>query len=85
MSDAAAPNLSGSRALPDAPDIKPKLDGDGLMKRGLMLVIALYLVAALVLPLYVMLSKSLVVYSFDLSRYEVQVSDGVGQVLRQMG
>lgn len=61
--------------LPPGPTTRLRLDRDGLIKRGLMLIIAAYLLAALVLPLYAMLSKSFVTYSFDLTRYEFQVSD----------
>src|SRR3546814_18212076 len=42
--------------------------------RGFMVVIALYLVIALALPLYVMLSKSFSTFRFDLTAYEFQVS-----------
>src|SRR3546814_4089526 len=46
--------------------------------RGFMVVIALYLVIALALPLYVMLSKSFSTFRFDLTAYEFQVSDAEG-------
>lgn len=59
-------------------DVTLKIDRDGLIKRGFMLVIALYLIVALALPLYTMLSKSFVTYGFDLARYEFQVSDETG-------
>ncbi len=55
-----------------------RLDRDGLVKRAFMLVIALYLMVALALPLWTMLSKSFVTYSFDLTRFEFQVSDETG-------
>ncbi len=55
-----------------------QLDRDGLVKRAFMLVIALYLIVALALPLWTMLSKSFVTYSFDLTRFEFQVSDETG-------
>jgi iron(III) transport system permease protein len=58
--------------------IKPKLGRDELAMRGFMMVIALYLVVALALPLYAMLSKSFSTYSFDLTAYEFQVSDEQG-------
>ncbi len=64
--------------LPPGPDVKIDLDGDGWIKRGVMVVIGAYLVVALALPLYVMMSKSFATYSFDLSRYEFQVDDGAG-------
>lgn len=60
------------------PKIKPKLGRDDWTQRGFMLVIGLYLVVALALPLYAMLSKAFTTYHFDLSQYEVQVSDEAG-------
>jgi iron(III) transport system permease protein len=51
---------------------------DDLVKRGLMVVISLYLVLSLAAPLYVMLSKSFSTYGFDLTAYEFQVSDEQG-------
>ncbi|WP_282022012.1 putative 2-aminoethylphosphonate ABC transporter permease subunit [Ruegeria faecimaris] len=65
--------------LPAGPDIKPKLSRDDILMRGSMIVIALYLVATLVLPLYTMLSKSFSTYRMELSQYEFQVSDEAGQ------
>ncbi|MGJ8569337.1 MAG: putative 2-aminoethylphosphonate ABC transporter permease subunit [Hoeflea sp.] len=65
--------------LPAGRAIKLKLDRDGAIKRAFMAVIALYLIVALALPLYAMLSKSFVTYSFDLARYEFQVSDEAGR------
>ncbi|MCY0094800.1 putative 2-aminoethylphosphonate ABC transporter permease subunit [Hoeflea ulvae] len=65
-------------SLPAGPAIKLKLDRDGVIKRLFMGVIALYLIVALALPLYTMLSKSFVTYSFELDRYEFQVSDEAG-------
>ncbi|SEO12988.1 iron(III) transport system permease protein [Pseudorhodobacter antarcticus] len=64
--------------LPSGPNVTLKLDRDGIIKRAFMAVIALYLIVALALPLYAMLSKSFVTYSFDLDRYEFQVSDDAG-------
>lgn len=57
---------------------RPKLDRDAWAVRGFMLAIALYLVVALALPLYVMLSKSLSTYRFDLTAFELQVDRGDG-------
>ncbi len=45
---------------------------------GFMLVIGLYLIVALALPLYAMLSKSFSTYSFDLSNFEFAVNKGEG-------
>jgi iron(III) transport system permease protein len=47
--------------------------------RGGMAVIALYLVISLVFPLYSMFSKSFSTFQYDLSKFEVQVSDDAGQ------
>ncbi|PLP56644.1 putative 2-aminoethylphosphonate ABC transporter permease subunit [Mesorhizobium loti] len=54
------------------------LSSDDLVKRGLMLVIALYLVLALAAPLYVLLSKSMSTYRFDLNAFEITRSDESG-------
>lgn len=64
--------------IPSGRETRLRMDGDGLIKRGFMLVIALYLIVTLALPLYTMLSKSFVTYSFDLSEFELQVSDATG-------
>jgi iron(III) transport system permease protein len=58
--------------------LRAKLGSDDLIMRGYMLAIAAYLVVALALPLYAMLSKSFSTYSFDLAAYEFQVSDEAG-------
>ncbi len=60
------------------PKVKPKLGRDDWAQRSFMLVIGLYLIIALALPLYAMLSKAFTTYHFDLSQYEVQVSDEAG-------
>lgn len=65
-------------SLPAGAPVKLKLDRDGAIKRLFMMVIGLYLIVALALPLYAMLSKSFVTYSFDLARYEFQVSNEAG-------
>ena len=65
-------------SLPPGRTVKLKLDRDAVIKRLFMGVIALYLIVALALPLYAMLSKSFVTYGFDLTRYEFQVSDEAG-------
>ena len=52
--------------LPAGRPARLKIDNDGWIKRAFMGIIALYLVAALALPLYAMLSKSFVTYGFDL-------------------
>jgi iron(III) transport system permease protein len=65
-------------SLPPGKNATLKLDRDGAIKRAFIAVIAIYLIVALALPLYAMLSKSFVTYGFDLARYEFQVSDEAG-------
>ena len=60
-------------ATAEAPVIRPKLGRDDWILRGFMLVIGLYLVVALALPLYFMLSKSVATYSFRLDTFEIPV------------
>ncbi len=75
----AATAEAAARGRPNrAKPLKPKLGRDDLIMRGFMAVIALYLVIALALPLYAMLSKSFSTYRFDLTAYEFQVSDEAG-------
>ncbi|MEB8388176.1 putative 2-aminoethylphosphonate ABC transporter permease subunit [Rhodobacteraceae bacterium KMM 6894] len=64
--------------MPAGPAIKGKLSRDDILMRGGMIVIAVYLIVTLVMPLYVMFSKSLSTYAFQLSQYEFQVSDEDG-------
>jgi iron(III) transport system permease protein len=64
--------------LPAGRPLRMQLDHDAWVKRAIMAVIGLYLVVALALPLYAMLSKSFTTYGFDLARYELQVDDGKG-------
>ncbi len=65
-------------SLPEGPVIKGKLSRDDLIMRGGMIVIALYLIVTMVMPLYAMLSKSFSTYKFELSQYELQISDEEG-------
>ncbi|RFC69395.1 MULTISPECIES: putative 2-aminoethylphosphonate ABC transporter permease subunit [Mesorhizobium] len=64
--------------MPRGRTLRPQLSSDDMVKRGLMLVISLYLIVALALPLYVLLSKSLSTYQFDLNIFEIQRSDETG-------
>ncbi|AZV77367.1 putative 2-aminoethylphosphonate ABC transporter permease subunit [Parasedimentitalea marina] len=64
--------------MPPGPVIKGKLSRDDIVMRGGMIVIALYLIVTLAFPLYAMLSKSFSTYRFELSQYEMQVSDQDG-------
>ena len=70
----------------EAPVVHPKLGRDDWILRGFMAVIGLYLVVALALPLYFMLSKSVATYSFRLDGYELQVDrgDGWGETLNAL-
>ena len=70
----AVPHLS----LPAGKDVKPKLGVDDWVMRGFIAMIAVYLIVALALPLYSMLSKAFSTYQFDLAQYEFQVSDEAG-------
>ncbi|MGE3362094.1 MAG: putative 2-aminoethylphosphonate ABC transporter permease subunit [Rhizobiaceae bacterium] len=70
--------MSIAAALPAGRALRQQLASDDLVKRGLMLVISLYLIVALALPLYVLLSKSLSTYRFDLNAFEIQRSDDTG-------
>ncbi|RMD60974.1 MAG: putative 2-aminoethylphosphonate ABC transporter permease subunit [Alphaproteobacteria bacterium] len=58
--------------------IRPKLNRDDWLMRAFMVAIALYLIVALALPLYAMLSKSFEIYSFRLDTIEFQVDEGQG-------
>jgi iron(III) transport system permease protein len=58
--------------------LRVRLGRDDFIMRGYMLAIAAYLVIALALPLYAMLSKSFATYRFDLALYEFQASDEGG-------
>ncbi len=66
-------------ALPEGPAIKGKLSRDDILMRGSMIVIGLYLLITLVFPLYAMLSKSFSTFQFELSAFEIQVSDESGE------
>ena len=65
-------------ALPEGPTIKGRLSRDDVMMRLGMVIIAIYLIVTMVLPLWAMMSKSLSTFKFDLSGYELQVSDEAG-------
>jgi iron(III) transport system permease protein len=59
--------MTEATALPPGRDSRLGIDRDGWIKRFFVIVIGLYLVAALALPLAAMLSKSFTTYSFDLA------------------
>jgi len=70
--------MAVTEAHPTGKPLRTKLSHEALGMRGLLLVIALYLIVTLALPLYAMLSKSFSTYNFDLGAYEFQVSDEAG-------
>lgn len=61
-----------------APVIKPKVGRDDWAMRAFMVMIGLYLIVALALPLYAMMSKSFETYAFKLGEIEFQVDTGTG-------
>ena len=63
---------------PAAPLIRPKSSRDDKTMISYMLVVGLYLIIALALPLYAMLSKSFSTFYFDLNNFEFQVNSGDG-------
>ncbi len=65
-------------SMPLGKPLRQEASRDDLVKRGFMVVIGLYLIVALGAPLFVMLSKSLSTYRFDLAAFEFQVSDDTG-------
>lgn len=69
---------ANNKEISPAPIIRPKTSKDDRLMAGFMFVIALYLVIALALPLYAMLSKSFTTAAFDLQKYEFQVNKGDG-------
>jgi len=71
-------SMASQSALPPGKAVKPKLGSDDWIMREFIAMIAVYLVVALALPLYAMLSKSFATYRFDLTQYEFQVSDDAG-------
>lgn len=71
-------SVTSTDRLPAGPLVKGKLSRDDLIMRGGMIVIALYLLVTMVFPLYAMLSKAFSTYSYDLSAFELQVSDESG-------
>ena len=58
--------------------VRPKLGRDDWAMRGLMVAIGLYLIIALALPLYAMMSKSFEIYTFQPGKIEFQVNEGQG-------
>ena len=59
--------------------LRQQASRDDLVKLGFMAVIGLYLIVALGAPLFVMLSKSMSTYRFDLAAFEFQVGDDTGK------
>ncbi len=67
---------AGNQATDIALLIRPKTSRDDKIMIGYMLVIGLYLVIALALPLYAMLSKSVSTFRFELHNFAFQVHNG---------
>ncbi len=65
-------------AVGSVPVVKQKIGRDDWIMRAYMIAIAIYLVVALALPLYVMMSKSFETYRFELSKFELQIDKGEG-------
>ncbi|MEX2517857.1 MAG: putative 2-aminoethylphosphonate ABC transporter permease subunit [Paracoccaceae bacterium] len=61
--------------------VRAKLGRDDKIMRSFMCVIAIYLIVTLALPLYAMLAKAFEVSHFDLSQFEIQISDESGAFL----
>ena len=70
---------TSSAVLPRGTALKPMLSRDDVLMRMWMGLIAVYLIVALVFPLYAMLSKSVSTYHFDLQQFEFLVSDDAGK------
>ncbi|KQZ79090.1 iron ABC transporter permease [Mesorhizobium sp. Root157] len=70
--------MSAALTLPAGRAPRAQISSDDVIKRGLMIVISLYLLVALAAPLYVLLSKSVSTYEFDLTAFEIQRSDESG-------
>ncbi|MEO9826379.1 MAG: putative 2-aminoethylphosphonate ABC transporter permease subunit [Paracoccaceae bacterium] len=68
-----------SASLPSGPNVKGRLSRDDIIMRLGMAMIAVYLLVTMVLPLWAMLSKSFSTFQYDLSGYELQVSDEDGK------
>ncbi|MEO9339515.1 putative 2-aminoethylphosphonate ABC transporter permease subunit [Mesorhizobium sp. SB112] len=67
-----------SLTMPAGRALRQQVSSDEIAKRGLMIVISLYLLVALAAPLYVLLSKSVSTYHFNLSNFEIARSDDTG-------
>lgn len=65
--------------LPAGQKVKLALGRDDWIMRGFIALIVIYLVVALALPLYAMLSKSVSTYRMDLTQFEFQESNEAGQ------
>ncbi|MGE0238501.1 MAG: putative 2-aminoethylphosphonate ABC transporter permease subunit [Parvibaculaceae bacterium] len=70
---------SAPLVLPTGRALRPQIARDDVVKRGLTIVVMLYLLVTLAAPLYILLSKSITVYRFDLATFEIQRSDPTGK------
>jgi iron(III) transport system permease protein len=67
-----------AKPLPKGPALKARMSRDDWVMRGYMIAIAIYLIVALALPLYAMLSKAFETSRFDLAQFHMQVSNEAG-------
>ena len=67
-----------AQPLRTGPAPKAKMSRDDWVMRGYMIAIGIYQIVALALPLYAMLSKAFETSLFELSQFQVQVSDEAG-------
>lgn len=65
------------------PAIKEKVGTDGAIQRFFIAVIGLYLLVTLVFPLYTIFSKAFDTFYYDLSQFNIQVSDESGDFAKQ--
>lgn len=65
--------------MPAGRKVRLSLGSDDWIMRGFIALVAIYLIIALALPLYAMLSKSASTYRMDLTQFEFQASDQAGQ------
>ena len=72
-------STAAKRSLPAGSMPVAKLGSDDWIMRGFIALIAIYLIVALAMPLYAMLSKAFSTYQFDLTQFEFQISDESGK------
>lgn len=65
--------------LPAGKKVRLSLSSDDWIMRGFIALVAIYLIVALALPLYAMLSKSVSTFRMDLNQFEFQISNEAGE------